>query len=129
MVDSIIQAETIDLGNNSPRNILSWNGWHTFLEHKVKQDPNDAFNHLTLVINQLRIGIPAPLQRSDLPMIADPNAVMREQQFRQQGMMLMQQYAANRHAATNAMASLMINGAHNIENAAAPVGGSYWTWR
>lgn len=80
--DSTIQAET-DLGNDSPRNILTWNGWHAYLEHKVKSDPNDAFNHLSQILSQLRIDIPKPLQRSDLPMNSDPNAVVVEHQFRQ----------------------------------------------
>lgn len=78
--DSGINAETVDMGPSQPRTILTWNGYHTHLEHSIKADPGEEFKNLTSIIEYFNISLPAPLTRQDLPQQADPNAFARQQQ-------------------------------------------------
>jgi hypothetical protein len=71
--DETYGCETVDMGPNSPRNILTWDGWHTFLEVDMKLDPDEFFKFLTGVTTRLGISLTHPLTRQDLPAAPDPS--------------------------------------------------------
>lgn len=74
-------AETVDLGPDQPRTILTWDGYHTYLEHTIKANPDEAYTNLVAIINYFNIPLPMPLMRQDLPQQADPNSSARQQQI------------------------------------------------
>ncbi|KAJ7157369.1 hypothetical protein C8R46DRAFT_1293995 [Mycena filopes] len=71
------QAQCVD------SNVLSWEGWNTFLAHKILSAPDDMFAQLGAVPRGLNLQLPWPLVRSDFPKYAYPDAAAREMQFQQ----------------------------------------------
>ncbi|KAK7063553.1 hypothetical protein R3P38DRAFT_2819051 [Favolaschia claudopus] len=64
-------------------NVLSWDGWNTFLAHKILSGPDDMYAQLGAVLRGLNIQLPWPLVRTDFPAYAYPDAAARELQFQQ----------------------------------------------
>jgi len=64
-------------------NVLSWEGWNTFLAHKILSSPDEMFAQLGAVLRGLNIQLPWPLVRTDFPAYAYPDAAARELQFQQ----------------------------------------------
>ncbi|KAJ6628738.1 hypothetical protein B0H10DRAFT_1989054 [Mycena sp. CBHHK59/15] len=64
-------------------NVLSWEGWHTFLAHKILSSPDEMFAQLGAALRGLNMQLPWPLVRSDFPAYAYPDAAARELQFQQ----------------------------------------------
>ncbi|KAJ7696806.1 hypothetical protein B0H17DRAFT_1197907 [Mycena rosella] len=64
-------------------NVLSWDGWNTFLAHKILSAPDDMFATLGAVLRGLGLQLPWPLARADFPAYAYPDAAARELQFQQ----------------------------------------------
>jgi len=106
--------------------ILTWNGWHTYLQHKVLAMPSETYAHLVAALVALRIQLPQPLQRGDLPLHPFPEAAAREQKFQVDIRALAATAMRAKTMQTNAMASLLRQGAMGVQMAAAPAG-SYWT--
>ncbi|OCK80552.1 hypothetical protein K432DRAFT_382110 [Lepidopterella palustris CBS 459.81] len=72
----------IELVPNQPRSapIISWNGWHQFLLHKILLEPETTFYHITRLLTALNLQI--SLNRTDFPLAPDPNALVKEARFR-----------------------------------------------
>lgn len=119
VLDDVIGAERVP---NLPSAVLTWDGWHTYLHHKVLAMPSDTFTHLLAVFRALGIQLPHPLTRGDLPLHPDPEAAAREQKFQIDIRQLASMAMRVQSARTNAMASLMKQGAMGIQMAAAPSG-------
>ncbi|KAF7976312.1 hypothetical protein HWV62_7021 [Athelia sp. TMB] len=113
----IIGAERVP---GLPTAVLTWDGWHTYLQHKVLAMPADTFTHLVAVLAQLRIQLPHPLKRGDLPLHPHPEAAAREEKFQVDIRQLASMAMQVRTARTNAMAGILRQGAMNIQMAAAP---------
>ncbi|KAJ7656994.1 hypothetical protein DFH06DRAFT_1132190 [Mycena polygramma] len=64
-------------------NVLSWEGWNTFLAHKILSSPDEMFAQLGAVLRGLGLQLPWPLVRTDFPAYAYPDAAARELQFQQ----------------------------------------------
>ncbi|KAJ6541597.1 hypothetical protein B0H19DRAFT_318289 [Mycena capillaripes] len=64
-------------------NVLSWEGWNTFLSHKILSAPDEMFAQLGSVLRGLNLQLPWPLVRTDFPAYAYPDAAARELQFQQ----------------------------------------------
>ncbi|KAJ7045213.1 hypothetical protein C8F04DRAFT_1068082 [Mycena alexandri] len=64
-------------------NVLSWEGWNTFLAHKILSAPDEMFAQLGAVLRGLNLQLPWPLVRTDFPAYAYPDAAARELQFQQ----------------------------------------------
>jgi len=64
-------------------NVLSWDGWNTFLAHKILASPDEMFAQLGAVLRGLNLQLPWPLMRTDFPAYAYPDAAARELQFQQ----------------------------------------------
>ncbi|KAJ6479278.1 hypothetical protein C8R47DRAFT_613126 [Mycena vitilis] len=64
-------------------NVLSWEGWNTFLAHKILSGPDEMFAQLGAVLRGLGLQLPWPLVRTDFPVYAYPDAAARELQFQQ----------------------------------------------
>lgn len=62
--------------------VVSWAGWHHFLLHKIKLEPEASFMHLARLVAAL--AIPIPLTRADFPLFPDPTAQAKEAQFKTQ---------------------------------------------
>jgi hypothetical protein len=63
--------------------VLSWDGWNTFLAHKILSGPDDMFAQLGAALRGLNLQLPWPLMRADFPAYAYPDAAAREMQFQQ----------------------------------------------
>ncbi|KAF7312434.1 hypothetical protein MIND_00256900 [Mycena indigotica] len=63
--------------------VLTWEGWNTYLAHKILSNPDDTFAHIGAALRGLGIQLPWPLVRSDFPAYAYPDAAARELQFQQ----------------------------------------------
>jgi hypothetical protein len=72
----------IELAPNKPKTqpVVTWNGWHFYLMHKIKLEPDTTFMHLMRVGGAL--GLQLALQRRDFPAMPDPAAQAKEQQFK-----------------------------------------------
>ncbi|KAJ7146500.1 hypothetical protein C8R44DRAFT_864260 [Mycena epipterygia] len=64
-------------------NVLSWEGWNTFLAHKILSGPDEMFAQLGAALRGLNLQLPWPLVRTDFPAYAYPDAAARELQFQQ----------------------------------------------
>ncbi|KAJ7213559.1 hypothetical protein GGX14DRAFT_80361 [Mycena pura] len=64
-------------------NVLSWEGWNTYLAHKILAGPDEMFAHVGAALRGLNIQLPWPLVRTDFPAYAYPDAAARELQFQQ----------------------------------------------
>ncbi|KAJ6601038.1 hypothetical protein DFH09DRAFT_1126559 [Mycena vulgaris] len=64
-------------------NVLSWEGWNTFLAHKILSGPDDMYAQLGAALRGLNLQLPWPLMRTDFPVYAYPDAAARELQFQQ----------------------------------------------
>ncbi|KAJ7634994.1 hypothetical protein FB45DRAFT_478776 [Roridomyces roridus] len=64
-------------------NTLSWDGWNTFLAHKILSAPDTMYAQLGASLRNLNIQLPWPLARGDFPPYAYPDAAARELQFQQ----------------------------------------------
>ncbi|KAJ6457263.1 hypothetical protein C8R45DRAFT_1221882 [Mycena sanguinolenta] len=64
-------------------NVLSWEGWNTYLAHKILASPDEMFAQLGAVLRGLNVQLPWPLVRTDFPAYAYPDAAAREMQFQQ----------------------------------------------
>jgi len=64
-------------------NVLSWEGWNTYLAHKILSGPDEMFAHIGAALRGLGIQLPWPLVRTDFPAYAYPDAAARELQFQQ----------------------------------------------
>ncbi|KAJ7508364.1 hypothetical protein B0H11DRAFT_2217662 [Mycena galericulata] len=64
-------------------NVLSWDGWNTFLAHKILSGPDAMYGQLGAALRGLNIQLPWPLVRTDFPAYAYPDASAREAQFQQ----------------------------------------------
>jgi hypothetical protein len=104
-------------------NFLTWDGWHTFLHHKV---PSGTFAHLLAATQALSIERPHSLTRGDLPLYPRPEAAAREQRFQTDIRALASTAMKARTAQVNAMASVLKQGAQNIQMASMPAGSYYY---
>ncbi|KAJ7067061.1 hypothetical protein C8F01DRAFT_1120140 [Mycena amicta] len=64
-------------------NVLTWEGWNTYLAHKILATPDEMYAHIGAALRGLNIQLPWPLLRSDFPEYAYPDASARELQFQQ----------------------------------------------
>jgi len=119
-----IAAETVPGIPN--RNILTWNGWHALLHHKILALPSDTYTHLLTAIQALGIKLPQPLTRGDFPLHPHPEAAAREQRFQQDIRALASTAMQARTSQVNAMAGLMRQGAQNMQMASMPAGSFYY---
>jgi len=108
-------------------NVLTWNGWHTFLHHKVAALPSETFSHLLAVLQALRIQLPKPLTRGDLPLHPHPEAAAREEKFQQDIRALARTAIHARAVQANAMAGVLIQGAQAVRVASMPSGSYYYS--
>jgi hypothetical protein len=122
--DDAIAAETVP--GMPIRNILTWNGWHAILHHKILALPSDTYTHLLTAIQVLGIKLPQPLTRGDLPLHPHPEAAAREQRFQQDIRVLAGTAMQARTSQVNAMAGIMRQGAQNIQMASMPAGSFYY---
>lgn len=123
-VDDTIAAERVP-GMN-PANVLTWDGWHTFLHHKVTATPEDTFAQLVNAIRILKINLPHPLTRADLPLHPFPEASAREQKFQVDIRNLATTYRQAQSARVGMMAGILRQGAMNVQMASAPAGTYYY---
>lgn len=123
LADDIIGAERVP-GQQAA--ILTWDGWHTYLQHKVLAMPSDIFTHLVAALVMLKIQLPHPLKRSDLPLHPHPEAAAREQKFQTDIRQLAATAMQARTIRTNAMAGILRQGAMNMQMASAPSGSYYY---
>lgn len=63
--------------------MLSWEGWNTFLAHKILSGPDEMFAQIGAALRGLNLQLPWPLLRTDFPAYAYPDAAARELQFQQ----------------------------------------------
>ncbi|CAK5265925.1 unnamed protein product [Mycena citricolor] len=64
-------------------NVLTWEGWNTYLAHKILAGPDEMYAHVGAVLRGLNVQLPWQMQRSDFPPYAYPDAAARELQFQQ----------------------------------------------
>jgi len=107
-------------------NILTWDGWHTFLHHKVAALPSETFSHLLAVLRALGIQLPQPLTRGDLPLHPHPEAAAREQKFQHDIRALARTAMHVGAVRANAVAGVLRQGAQAIQMASMPTGSYYY---
>ena len=126
LLDKHIGAECVP---NTPKpNILTWNGWHTFLYHKIVVAPSETYTHFLSAIQTLGIQLPQPLLRGDLPLHPFPEAVNREQNFQQEILRLAGAAARMQMARVATMTGLMRQAGMGAVNAVGG-GGGYGFYR
>jgi len=64
-------------------NVLTWEGWNTYLAHKILASPDEMYSHIGAALRGLNIQLSWPLVRTDFPEYAYPDAAAREAQFQQ----------------------------------------------
>ncbi|KAF7316750.1 hypothetical protein HMN09_00408100 [Mycena chlorophos] len=64
-------------------NVLTWEGWNTYLAHKILSNPDEMFSHIGAAVRGLNIQLPWPLLRTSFPSHAYADAAARELQFQQ----------------------------------------------
>jgi len=107
-------------------NILTWDGWHTFLHHKIIALPSDTFTHILAAIQALGIRLPHPLTRGDLPLHPHPEADAREQRFQTDIRALASTAMKARTAQVKATTSVLKHGAQAMQMASMPSGSYYY---
>lgn len=117
-VDDTIAAERVP-GMN-PANVLTWDGWHTFLHHKITAMPEDTFMQLINAIRILKINLPHPLTRTDLPLHPFPESSAREQKFQADIRNLATTYREAKSEQVRMMAGILKQGAMNMQMASSP---------
>jgi hypothetical protein len=123
-LDDTIAAERVP--GMPEQNILTWEGWHTYLHHKVVALPSDTFAHLLAAIRAFGIRLPHPLTRGDLPLHPHPEAAAREQRFQLDIRALASTAMKARTAQVNGLASVLKQGAQSIQMASMPAGSYYY---
>lgn len=123
LADDIIGAARVP---GMPTAILTWDGWHTYLHHKVLALPSDTYKDLIAVLGQLNIQLPHPLSRGDLPLHPYPEAAAREQRFQTDIRQLAATAMQAKSMRTAAMAGILRQGAMGVRMAAAPSGSYYY---
>ena len=133
---SVIGIETIP-GQPRTAPVISWNGWHAFLVHKIKLEPETVFMQISRVSSAL--AVPFTAARADFPIMPDPVAQAKESQFKTQvyalgmgafgaGMGLgLGGHSNETSAAVSAFAKLTAQGSMNIMNASDGPGTGLWT--
>ena len=71
-----------ELAPGQPRNepIVTWNGWHQYLLHKIRLEPETTFTHIMRV--GAAMGLQLHLKRTDFPAMPDPAAQAKETEFK-----------------------------------------------
>jgi len=71
-----------ELAPNRPRNepVVTWNGWHQYLLHKIRLEPDTTFAHVMRV--GAAMGLQFHLKRTDFPAMPDPAAQAKETEFK-----------------------------------------------
>ena len=73
-----------ELAPNRPRSspVVTWNGWHQYLLHKIRLEPDATFAHIMRV--GAALGLQLHLKRTDFPAMPNPAAQAKEEQFKTQ---------------------------------------------
>ncbi|KAH8554636.1 hypothetical protein BGW37DRAFT_480507 [Umbelopsis sp. PMI_123] len=112
------------MGRGSQTNIMipviDNNGFTTLFSNAVKRNPNGMFIKLNEVIQKFRLPVPV-LQRNQLPMNPDPLVIEQYKSYEQIMMMKMQM----KMKSTQMMANVVVQGAHNVQEASLPAGYTY----
>ncbi|CAO3686398.1 unnamed protein product [Umbelopsis ramanniana] len=97
-------------------------GLLALLSNTTKGDPNGIFTGINNLIKKHNLNLPV-LERSQLPFVPDPMILEQYKSYEH----LMQMKMQMKRKSTQMMANLMVQGAHNIEQASAPPG-YYYTY-